>query len=311
MKKTYKIMVRVLEVEGLVDNFNYQDVNQELNIYRTPEGFELESNSNSFGDAYKEALDRRKHRKADLFEELKESPMHTDNLYLFVQRYQPFLIDLKTLSEDDSIEVVKLQVEGKDLTLVYRKPKTLGMPLGRSRMTVEALLGISEGYYNATCVGCSLAGGSATSRPSKRPYGAPMSSQRYASKNLFLIDGWITDDYIKLPGRDIEPSLTLACKTSLKSKDQITPDAKYILYKAEGSSVKPWAMLGLAGDEPLDEVRNLMGSHQEFMRPYSFVKDKITLVIDGQENQDLHCKGFQEEVERLSAEGIPTFNFDY
>lgn len=308
MKKTYKIMVRVLEVEGLIDNFNYQDVNQELNIYRTPEGFELESNSNSFGDAYKETLDRRKHGKADLFKELKESPMHTDNLYLFVQRYQPFLIDLKTLSEDDSIEVVKLQVEGKDLTLVYRKPKTLGMPLGRSRMTVEALLGISEGCY--------------TSRPSKRLYGAPMSSQRYApasgtevrsyaSKNLFLIDGWITDDYIKLPGRDIEPSLTLACKTPLRSKDQITPDAKYILYKAEGSSVKPWAMLGLSGDEPLDEVRNLMGSHQEFMRPYSFVRDKITLVIDGQETQDLHCKGFQEEVERLSAEGIPTFNFDY
>lgn len=297
MKKTYKIMVRVLEVEGLVDNFNYQDVNQELNIYRTPEGFELESNSNSFGDAYKETLDRRKHGKADLFEELKESPMHTGNLSMFVQRYQPFLIDLKTLSEGDSIEVVKLQIEGKDLTLVYRKPKTLGMPLGRSRMTVEALLGLSEGYY--------------TSRSSKRLYGAPRSSQRHVSKNLFLIDGWITDDYIKLPGRDIEPSLTLACKTPLKSKDQITPDAKYILYKAEGSSVKPWAMLGLSGDEPLDEVRNLMGSHQEFMRPYSFVRDKITLVIDGQETQDLHCKGFQEEVERLSAEGIPTFNFDY
>lgn len=342
-RKIYKIKVNVKVSSDLNKNFNLTGESLTIQAFKDLDGFVLKSNSNRISNVFKKDVEaearvqdskgfimNQKEGTKDqkLFLEIYENPQHLNNPKEFLNHYQPIIRDLKVeqIETEDDIKIYKAKITQSKVYLsleegyhnikepytevaLVQETQDIYKPYGDTLfVSKDKLLTLKEGFYSVFP--------RAYFEISQNKFSETevlIDSETFTkvvSNYVFQFEGRSTDVLYVNPGKKRLITCTTECKNPLKNKQQLIPTKEYILYKAEKDQIKPYCLFAPTGDEPLDEIKNLMKSHEEFLRPYFFVPNKIVLSVNSEE-VELKTKDFEEVKKSLIEQGLPQFNFQF
>lgn len=337
--KKYSIPI-LCRITSYVDQAlnNYSDF-QTIQALKKDFGYRLKSNSNNISEGYKttdiKALPKTFYNSymisqeegvpdTSLQEEIIKNPLHLDDPKKFFNRYSTILKPykdkvLEIKEKDFKIYFIKLtedmvymsHKEGyeditedyEEFSLVLETPKIIERLTDSLDISEEQLILLEEGYYNIypRLHSNTVEGNS--------DYTLKIFSGKFSkiySKDKVSVNGWILNSTTLPPNTSIEIEVNEKCLNPLVS---VSEENKYIVYETKNKKLTPSFILSKEGSDPSEEVKNLLKSHQEFLRAYSYVVDSCKVMINDNE-VTIKNKDFQHLKDNLIAEDIPHYNFN-
>lgn len=342
-QKNYRIKTNVKVPLNIEKSFNFLGEFLLLQVFKDSEGFLLKSNSERISEGFKRDLEAKERsqdskgfimkqeegtRDQKLFLELYENPLYLDKPKEFLDYYQPIIRDLKLeqIETDDDIKIYKAKITPNRVYLsldndyhsvpepfvevaLAQETQDIYKPYGDTLfVSKDKLLILKEGFYSIFPRAFFE-----TSQNKFSETEVLIDSEiftKIVSNYKFEFDGNVTDVLYVNPGKKKLITCTMNCKNPLRNKDQLLPTKEYILFKAERDRLEPYCLFAPTGDEPLDEIKNLMKSHEEYLRSYFFVSNEIVLSVNSEE-VELKTKDFEKVKKDLIERGLPQFNFQF
>lgn len=312
MIKRYSVEVVCKITENELNNLSNFSPKLGINTYHSEDGLSIYSNSDRVSDGFRSTnIDSKPKQMCDsyllqqeigvtdtsLIEEFASNTKHKDNPKEFVEHYGSLLKhkDYTDVKENDfRVYFVKLLDDRvvtsldndfestvnhtEEFMVLQEYPKYLEKLSDHLTLSYDNLLSLREGYYNiypknySDSVGARLESNKLIGRSSKVTH--------IKSDVITSISGWsLTEMYVN-PNTSYTAELTLESLNPIPDKSVFKQDAEYIVYK-QGKNRKPLFLISSEGTEPDEEVKRLLNSHTEFLRPYFYLPNKASVSVDG------------------------------
>lgn len=279
--KSYKLKVQIQSDDTLIENLDYKSNPIVTEVFHKPFEFCVRSSSERFSDGFGTMVADSPWTRQNASYELPEGVKHLDNPKAFLKRYGCFFADKPNrFYRCFSFKLNDTEVKLGNQSLNDVKLKGfLNIPQNRlykkltSTMTIDiaTLLTLEEGFYNVEI---------ASEQPKAAVY--------QTSNHAFRLDGWVVKEGVS----ESMPSLDSKCLNQLQSKTDVSSSTnEFIIYKLEDNDYKPIARVSPNGEEASEELKALLQSHAEFLRPYFYVPKTITVNV-GEKSVELQNKDF-------------------
>lgn len=339
--KKYNVNVVCRTTEHIQKSLINESPVLDIKVYKNLNGFTLTSNTNRISDGfgssdtdsrpkkfYKDFVikDEEGSSEEELLTEFKTNTKYKDNPKEFIRHYGSLLCDLETIQPKEkefSLYSVKIlddrvitSLEDEydavsrnftELGIILEKPKLLQKASELFTITKDKLASLKEGYY-------SIYPKSFLNKEKKVIIDDVLkfytdSMYKFKSLNKMNVNGWIFNKTTINPNTNIEIYLSTSCLNDLNSKEDLSPDKEYIIYKSN-KKLEPFCVISSDGEEPTEDVKKLFNSHKEFLRPYFYTSNKTTFSLN-EEEFELDSKDFLKVKEDLISSGTPNYNFNF